>query len=200
VTLTATASAGSTFAGWSGGGCSGTGTCAVTLNSDTTVTATFNAVPVTRTLTVSRAGSGSGGVTSSPAGIDCGSTCSGTFDQGTPVTLTATASAGSTFAGWSGGGCSGTGTCAVTLNSDTTVTATFNHVAPPPPHTMCVVPKLKGKKLGAARKAIKKAHCSVGKIAKVKSSRKNKGRVVSQKPKPGKHLKKSAKVSLKVGR
>jgi uncharacterized repeat protein (TIGR01451 family) len=125
VTLTASADAGSTFTGWSGGGCSGTGTCVVTLNADTTVTATFTAQVVNHTLTVSRAGSGTGSVTSSPAGISCGGTCSTSFANGTVVTLTATADAGSTFAGWSGGGCSGSGTCVVTLNADTTATATF---------------------------------------------------------------------------
>jgi hypothetical protein len=77
------------------------------------------------TLTVSRSGTGSGSVTSSPAGIDCGATCSHAYDQGTTVTLTATPASGSRFAGWSGGGCPGTGDCQVTLNGDTEVTATF---------------------------------------------------------------------------
>jgi hypothetical protein len=77
------------------------------------------------TLTVSKTGSGSGSVASSPAGINCGATCSHTFADGTAVTLTATPASDSTFAGWSGGGCTGTGTCQVTLNAATTVTATF---------------------------------------------------------------------------
>ena len=59
----------------------------------------------TSQLSVSRSGTGGGNVTSAPAGIDCGTTCSHTFSSGTSVTLTAAASAGSTFAGWSGGGC-----------------------------------------------------------------------------------------------
>lgn len=63
-----------------------------------------------------------------------------------------------------------------------------------------VVPKVKGKTLGPARKAITKAHCSVGEITKVKSSTKDKGHVLSQSPKPGKHLKNGARVALKVGR
>src|SRR5208337_175460 len=62
-------------------------------------------------LTVSDSGTGSGTVTSSPSGISCGTTCSGAYNSGTTVTLSATAAANSTFAGWSGGGCSGTGTC-----------------------------------------------------------------------------------------
>lgn len=124
VTLTATADAGSSFTGWSGA-CSGAGTCTVNLNADTTVTATFTAQVFGHTLTVTKAGTGSGSVTSSPAGIDCGSACAAAFVSGTAVTLTATPAAGSTFTGWSGGGCSGTGTCTVTLTADTTVTATF---------------------------------------------------------------------------
>ena len=133
VTLTATPAAGSTFTGWSGGNCSGTSACKVTLGADTTVTATFTRLPPPPvTLTVVRAGSGGGTVTSSPAGIDCGSACSASFGEGTVVTLTATPAAGSTFTGWSGGGCSGTGACHVTLGSDTTVTATFTRLAAPP--------------------------------------------------------------------
>lgn len=127
VTLTATPDSGSTFAGWSGGGCSGISPCTVTMNSDQTVTATFNQSP--HTLTVEKSGTGSGTVTSSPAGIDCGSSCStssSSFAAGTAVTLTATPDSGSAFAGWSGGGCSGTGPCTVTMSSDQTVTATFN--------------------------------------------------------------------------
>src|SRR5437016_858364 len=92
VTLSAAATAGSGFAGWSGGGCSGTATCTVTLNADTTVAANF---VVLRTLTVAKTGSGSGTVTSSPAGIACGATCSTQFNDGTSVTLTATAASGS---------------------------------------------------------------------------------------------------------
>jgi len=77
------------------------------------------------TLTVTKAGTGSGTVTSTPAGIDCGSACSASYGSGTTVTLTATAATGSTFGGWSGGGCSGTGTCQVTMDAAKTVTATF---------------------------------------------------------------------------
>jgi uncharacterized delta-60 repeat protein len=75
---------------------------------------------------VTKAGTGSGSVQSSPQGIDCGASCSGSFDDGSQVTLTATAAAGSAFAGWSGSGCGGTGTCALTMSADQTVTATFN--------------------------------------------------------------------------
>ncbi len=133
VTLTATPAPGSTFAGWSGGGCSGTGPCPVVLGSDQTVTATFTAV--THSLTVTKAGTGSGSVSSSPAGITCPGTCSHSYTVTTSVTLTAAAASGSTFTGWSGGGCSGTGPCAVAMSADKAVTATFSAVPPPPPGT-----------------------------------------------------------------
>jgi phospholipase C len=64
-------------------------------------------------------------VTSSPAGINCGSTCTASFPSGTAVTLSAAANATSTFGGWSGA-CSGTGACTVTLSANASVTATFN--------------------------------------------------------------------------
>jgi len=79
------------------------------------------------TLTVTKAGAGSGIVTSSPAGVSCGSTCSASFASGTTVTLTATPAAGSVFAGW-GGACSGTAACTATMNQARSVTATFNTV------------------------------------------------------------------------
>jgi hypothetical protein len=126
VTLSAAPAAGSTFTGWSGAGCSGTGTCAVVMSANQTVTASF-AAPNTFTLTVSKAGAGVGTVTSSPAGIDCGATCGFGFTSGTSVTLTATPSAGSTFNGWSVNGCSGT-TCVVVMSQNRSVTATFNAV------------------------------------------------------------------------
>jgi hypothetical protein len=130
VTLTATPNANSSFTGWSGGGCSGTGACVVTVSTATTVTATFTLNQFA--LTITRAGAGTGTVTSSPAGINCGSDCTENYNVGTVVTLTATPAMGSTFAGWSGGGCAGTGSCAVTINMAATVTATFNIAAVPP--------------------------------------------------------------------
>jgi subtilisin family serine protease len=80
-------------------------------------------------LTVTKDGTGTGSVTSSPAGIDCGATCTNSFGIGTQVTLTATPDSGSNFTGWTGGGCSGTGTCQVTISADTTVAATFTKKA-----------------------------------------------------------------------
>ena len=123
VVLTAAAATGSYFDGWTGAGCSGFGTCMVTMDAAKMVTATFTLTRLT--LTTTSAGNGSGTITSAPAGIDCGSDCNEAYDYGTTVTLTAVPNTGSTFAGWSGGGCSGTGTCMVTMNAAATVTATF---------------------------------------------------------------------------
>ena len=74
--------------------------------------------------------SADGVVTSTPAGISCGTTCSATFDPGATVTLTATPNAGFELAGWSGA-CSGTGTCTVTMDRDRAVTATFGDAVSP---------------------------------------------------------------------
>ena len=80
--------------------------------------------PIT-SLVVTKSGAGSGLVTSSPWGIECGTACAAPFSQGQEVTLTATADYGSNFTGWTGGGCSGTGACQVTITSDITVSAGF---------------------------------------------------------------------------
>jgi subtilisin family serine protease len=122
VTLTATAAVGSTFTGWSGD-CAGTGTCTVTMSGDHAVTANFQLARAT--LTVSRAGTGTGKVTSSPAGINCGTTCAATFQLGASVTLKASASPGSRFTRWSGD-CAGTNaSCKLKLTANRAVSAVF---------------------------------------------------------------------------
>jgi hypothetical protein len=76
-------------------------------------------------LTVNKSGTGSGTVTSSPVGITCGSACTNRYDAGSVVTLTATPGEGSTFTGWSGGGCSGNGQCVLVMSAAITVIANF---------------------------------------------------------------------------
>ena len=104
--------------------------------------------PPSSTLTVSRAGEGAGAVTSSPEGIHCGATCAADFEDGTSVTLTATPSSGSTFAGWSGA-CAGTATtCTLSMDGDRQVTATFSQ-APPVSNQLIVTVSQGGSSIGS---------------------------------------------------
>ena len=127
ITLTATPASGSAFRGWSGSWCSGTSPCSVAGAGSVTVNAVFAALPalsVTTNLSVTTKGPGA--VSSNPAGISCGSTCSASYVSGSVITLTAVPRRGARFNGWSDRGCSGTGTCTVTLNTAYAVTATFS--------------------------------------------------------------------------
>jgi hypothetical protein len=96
-------------------------------------------VLVRQALTVTETGSGRGTVTSSPAGINCGATCTFDYPYGTSVTLTAIPASGST-ASLVGPGCSGKTTCTVTVNSATAITATFTLLRPS--HTRIVKAKI----------------------------------------------------------
>jgi hypothetical protein len=113
ITLKAQPPSGFLFGGWSGGPCSGTGSCTFTLNDNYTITATWQ-YPL-----LSVAKDGSGTVTSSPGGIQCGATCSGRFAPlGSTVTLTGTPDVGWALDHWEGA-CSGsTPTCSVKLDTD----------------------------------------------------------------------------------
>ncbi len=85
---------------------------------------TFRTLPP-RTLTVAKAGNGSGTVTSTPAGVDCGGDCVQAYDHGTVVTLTAAPEAGSLFSGWSGDCTGSTASTDVTMDADRACAATF---------------------------------------------------------------------------
>jgi Fe-S cluster biogenesis protein NfuA len=187
VTLTPTPTAGtSVFVEWTGA-CTGTGACQVTMDAAKSVDAKFDLIE--RTLTINKAGSGSGSVTCN------GGACAATYPHGTKVTLAGSAASGSTFAGFSGGGCSGSGSCEVTLNANTTITATFNakpsdggggETTPPPPSPppnddaalgQCV------KQANAAyRKALKAARKKQGKAkAKaIKAAKKRKAKAIAK--------------------
>jgi Big-like domain-containing protein/List-Bact-rpt repeat protein len=130
ITLTAVATSGSVFSGWSGA-CLGTAaTCQLTVNATANVQASFAAAP--EPLTVSGSGSGTGSVTSAPAAIACtvnaGATtgaCNADFAAGTAVTLTATATGESSFAGWSGDCTGSLPGCTLTANAAHTAQVRF---------------------------------------------------------------------------
>jgi hypothetical protein len=152
-----------------------------------------DSIAAARQLSVVLAGGGTGTVKSSPAGVDCGATCAASFFKGTSVTLTARAQTGSTFTGWSGGGCSGTPTCQITIDGNATVTANFQWNG-------CFVPNVTGQPLATAKHAIVSNHCHVGTIVKKASTTVAKGSVISQSPAAGKRLKKGARVNLAVSK
>lgn len=77
-------------------------------------------------LFVTTTGTGSGTVTSTPEGVDCpATTCVGVFAEDTSIQLDAAVVPGSTFTGWTGGPCGGTGACSFTITGPTSVTANF---------------------------------------------------------------------------
>ena len=116
--LTATADTGSQFVGWSGDLSGAASPISLTLDSDKSVTATFDLL--TFTLTITDAGNGSGAVTPTVGAH--------VYDYGTVVYLTATASGGSYFAGWSGDITGTTTPVSLTMDSDKAVTATFTEL------------------------------------------------------------------------
>jgi uncharacterized repeat protein (TIGR02543 family) len=127
VTLTPSLATGYSFSGWTGP-CTLTGNqCVVTMDQARAVTATFtlNSYPLTVTQ------SPNGTITSSPAGIDCGNTCSKTFTHGTTVNLTAMPATGYQFVSW-GGACSGSSTtCTITMTGGMSVTASYALIQEP---------------------------------------------------------------------
>ena len=97
------------------------------MNAAKTATATFNTTGAGPfTLTASNAGTGSGQVRSTPAGIRCGTDCTEAYANGTVVTLTASPAAGSTFTGWSGSVCRHRHLRRHQMSAAKAVTATFN--------------------------------------------------------------------------
>jgi hypothetical protein len=120
VTLVATPDTGSDFIGWGGDPDCLDGE--VTTNGTKTCIATFDLE--IHTLTVTKGSTGSGTVTSAPAGIDCGADCSEDYTYGTEITLTATPDIGTYFTGWGGDIDCADGM--VTINAATTCTAVFD--------------------------------------------------------------------------
>jgi hypothetical protein len=143
------------------------------------------------TITVSRSGKGKGKVTSSPGGIFCGKACSHGYAYGTAVTLKAKPAKGSMLARWSGA-CKGASRCTITTTGNVKVDARF---VP----RRCVVPDVVGKTFEAARLALTRAYCSLGRVTTVASSTVKAGHVISQQPKRG-ELEPHAKITLVVSK
>jgi hypothetical protein len=126
VTLSETPASSSLFSNWSIGVCGSA--CSITLSSSQSVTASFVLASSQPKLKVFVIGSGSGSITSSPAGISCSAggagSCEANFLYGTSVTLTATTDAGSVFSSWSGV-CGIGNSCGITLDGNQGVLATF---------------------------------------------------------------------------
>ena len=116
VTLTATPASGYTFTSWSNGAT--TTSTTVTMNANTTITANFTAATTSYTLTTTASPTAGGSISRSPNATS--------YASGTVVTLTATPASGYTFASWSNGAT--TASTTVTMNANTTITATFNPV------------------------------------------------------------------------
>ncbi|OQP51812.1 cell wall-binding protein [Niastella yeongjuensis] len=118
VTLTATASSGYTFTGWSGDASGSSTSVTLTMNANKTVAANFtNGSGTTYTLTTTASPSAGGSITRSPNATS--------YAAGTVVTLTATPASGYVFSSWSGGASGSSNTTTVTMNANTSVTANF---------------------------------------------------------------------------
>jgi hypothetical protein len=146
--------------------------------------------PIQHKLTVTKAGTGTGSVSSSPSGVECGLVCSYSFDQGTDVSLLAYADQGSKFTGWSGA-CSGSEPCELTLDADAQVTAHFTSEEAPAeehapsggesPPSLVEVHKPRPKKRLRCRKGFKKRKVhGKTKCVKVKHRSRHKAARLSQ--------------------
>jgi hypothetical protein len=157
VTLTGASGQSSKAVQWSGCDSVNGNKCEVTMSAARAVNATFELEPgfFLYTLTITKGGTGSGTVTSVPAGIDCGSSCSAKILSNTKVTLIATPAPGSVFAHWSGGKCSGTGPCTRSIKSTRTVKAVFNATG-----TRTLTIAMAGGGAGVVKSKAKKIECT----------------------------------------
>jgi alpha-tubulin suppressor-like RCC1 family protein len=123
VTLTAAPRSDSLFTGWTGCDSVSGATCTVTMTNARSVSAIF--VLQRFPLTVTKDGLGRGTVTSSPAGISCGTACSSDFVINTTVTLTPAPALGSIFIGWTGCDAVNGDACTVQITGKRSVKASF---------------------------------------------------------------------------
>ncbi len=127
VVLTATPAPGYAFTSWTGCDTPTGATCAMTMNAAKSVTANFSRLSYT--LSVAKAGTGSGTV-SSPSSISCGATCSTNVFYGSVVTLTAIPDSGSSFSGWTGCDVTAGPSCTVNVFAARSVNAMFDLLPP----------------------------------------------------------------------
>ncbi len=141
-------------------------------------------------LAVKVKGSGRGVVTSTPADITCPTSCFAPEAPGAVISFHVRPAKGSVFSGWAGA-CSGKRRCSLTMRSNHRVVAHFSR---------CVVPGVRGRKLTTAKKMIRHAHCSVGKISRKRSRILPPGRVLRQYPRAHSKRPAGTKVRLQVSR
>jgi hypothetical protein len=125
VRVTANATNGYTFGGWSGD-CSGNSACTVSMTVSRTISAAFRAQR--DQVRVTKSGRGIGTITTEPGGIQCGAVCSYSFRRGSTLTLRATSNGRSRFHGW-GGACTGKKPCSLTITAPVDVAAAFDRCA-----------------------------------------------------------------------
>ncbi|HXY40328.1 MAG TPA: SH3 domain-containing protein, partial [Vicinamibacteria bacterium] len=130
VTLNATPSEGSSFAGFTGSCGTLVPVCELTMDRDQDVTATFVGPPTTFNVTVEMSGQGVGTVTSRDGKIDCGRVCSASYPAGTTLVLAASPATGSGFTLWSGdaASCKNITPCTLTVDSSKKVVAQFDPI------------------------------------------------------------------------
>jgi PASTA domain-containing protein len=121
----------------------------------------------------------------------------------TATTTTATTTTATTTTGTSATttttGTGTTSTAATTIAAPTTTTTTTDPGATTAP-ARCVVPNVRNKLLAKAQGALRRAHCRSGRISHAKSSTVRRGRVIFQRPKPGKRIASGGRINLVVSR
>lgn len=121
VVLTAIPETGMSFTGWSGDLTGSGNPATIIMDGNKSVTASFSILPpnpVPTTYTLNRTTLGSGNISLTPSG--------GIYDSGTIVTITATASAGHVFTGWSGDLSGSSNPISVTMNANKNIIANFS--------------------------------------------------------------------------
>jgi DNA-binding beta-propeller fold protein YncE len=158
-------------------------------NSDNLTVLSGDGTATSHALEVLLPGTGSGAVSSDPSAINCGTVCIATFSPGTSVRLSAAASSGSYFSGWSGP-CSGTSSCELTMSADEVVGAIFGEAGR--------VPNVAGLTQAQATMAISAAGLLVGTVSQQSSTTVASGDVISESPAAGTEAASGSTVALVV--